>query len=232
EPQVVAQRDAEALVAVGERLVAAGAAVAAALVPGDQRLAQVDHGHAHPSQAPVLARDALAFGQQAAAQAAALQLRPHREHAEVAGTVLLGDVGAGERAIGAVDHQHPAAGAAQVGAQHLGVDAGAGEEVGFGGPAGAAGLAAVGGRDARDEGGDVRLGGGAETGLHGGGFYGGRRVDARGGKRAAGYGIAAPAATAASGQQPADLLQRGHEGVDLLVRVVERHRRATGRGHA
>src|SRR5690606_10738075 len=98
--------------------------------------------------------------------------------------------------------------------------------------AGAAGLAAVGGRDERDEGGDVRLGGGAETGLHGGGFYGGRRVDARGGKRAAGYGIAAPAATAASGQQPADLLQRGHEGVDLLVRVVERHRRATGRGHA
>src|SRR5690606_17153412 len=60
------------------------------------------------------------------------------------------------------------------------------EEVGFGGPAGAAGLAAVGGRDERDEGGDVRLGGGAETGLHGGGFYGGRRVDARGGKRAAG----------------------------------------------
>src|SRR3546814_10974524 len=32
----------------------------------------------------------------------------------------------------------------------------------------------------------------------------------------------------ASGQQPAHLAQRGHENLDLLVRVVERQRRAAG----
>src|SRR3546814_12632308 len=32
-----------------------------------------------------------------------------------------------------------------------------------------------------------------------------------------------------SGQQPAHLAQRGHENLDLLVRVVERQRRAAGR---
>src|SRR3546814_11278469 len=31
-----------------------------------------------------------------------------------------------------------------------------------------------------------------------------------------------------SGQQPAHLAQRGHENLDLLVRVVERQRRAAG----
>ena len=65
QPQVVAQQDAEALVAVGERLVAAGAATA--LVPGDQRLAQVDRPCASIA-GPILARDALAFSQQAAAE--------------------------------------------------------------------------------------------------------------------------------------------------------------------
>src|SRR3546814_3577180 len=52
--------------------------------------------------------------------------------------------------------------ALDVGAQHVRIDAVAVEEVGLGRPAGAAGVAAVGGGDQRDEGGDVGRGGVAE----------------------------------------------------------------------
>src|SRR3546814_768218 len=82
EAQVVAFGDAEALVAVRERLVVAGAAVAAALVEGDQFVADVDHGHAHVGQPPVVAHDAFALGQQRLADAAALQARHDGETAD------------------------------------------------------------------------------------------------------------------------------------------------------
>src|SRR3546814_8973190 len=52
--------------------------------------------------------------------------------------------------------------ALDVGAQHVRIDAVSVEEVGLGRPAGAAGVAAVGGGDQRDEGGDVGRGGVAE----------------------------------------------------------------------
>ena len=65
EAQVVALGYAEARVAVGERLVDAGAPVAAAFVERDQFVADVDHGHAHRRQPPFVARDALGFGQHA-----------------------------------------------------------------------------------------------------------------------------------------------------------------------
>src|SRR5690606_23397587 len=64
--------------------------------------------------------------------------------------------------------QYPAARTRQVGTQHLRVDALALEQVGLGGPAGAAGIAAVGGRDQGDQVGNVVLGGGVEVGcVHG-----------------------------------------------------------------
>src|SRR3546814_730289 len=96
EAQVVAFGDAEALVAVRERLVFAGAAVAAALVEGDQFVADVDHGHAHVGQPPVVAHDAFALRQQRLADAAALQPGHDGEHAEVAVSVLFGHVRAGQ----------------------------------------------------------------------------------------------------------------------------------------
>src|SRR5690606_9572935 len=97
EAQVVAFRHAEALVAVRERLVGAGAAVAAAFVEGDQLVADVDHRHPHVRQPPFLARDALALGQQRLADAGALQVGDNREHAEVAVPVLVGHVRAGQQ---------------------------------------------------------------------------------------------------------------------------------------
>src|SRR5690606_7975963 len=67
-----------------------------------------------------------------------------------------------------------------VGAQHVGVDARAFKQVGLGGPAGAAGIAAVGGGDQVDQGGDVGFGGRAEGGgLHGGSLRGGGSTGSR-----------------------------------------------------
>ena len=72
EAQVVALGQAEARVAVRKGLLDAGAAVAAALVEGDQFVAHVDHGHAHRVASPFLAHDALGLGQHLLAEAAAL----------------------------------------------------------------------------------------------------------------------------------------------------------------
>src|SRR3546814_14793430 len=97
------------LVAVRERLVFAGAAVAAALVEGDQFVADVDHGHAHVGQPPVVAHDAFALGQQRLADPAALQPGPDGEHSEVAVSVLFGHVRAGHQRVAAPGQHHAAA---------------------------------------------------------------------------------------------------------------------------
>src|SRR3546814_14189479 len=81
------------------------------------------------------------------------------EHAEVAVSVLFGHVRAGQQRVAALGQHHAAARALDVGAQHVGVDAVAVEEIGFRGPADAAGVAAVGGGDPRGEGGTVGGGG-------------------------------------------------------------------------
>src|SRR3546814_731178 len=111
-----------------------------------------------------------------------------------------------------------------------------GEESVFRWPAGGACVGAVGGGDQRYEGGDVGVGGVAECEFsHGGPYFfkagscrsGGSRelcplpCEGRG-------GLGRGALGRASGQQPAHLAQRGHENLDLLVRVVERQRRAAG----
>src|SRR6202012_5748038 len=73
EREVVAQRRAEARAAVGDRLDLAGGAVAAAQVPGDQRVAHVDDAHAH-ARGAALARPGLGGGEQRAARPAVLAL--------------------------------------------------------------------------------------------------------------------------------------------------------------
>src|SRR5690606_3754958 len=121
---------------------------------------------------------------------------------------------------------------------HPGLDALAVKQVGLGGPALAAGLAAVGGGDQLDDGGDVGGGGGAEArhvhprilgsasslGSTGHGTGGGRRRRIVAGPRLAGR--------RRSGEQAAGLFQGGDEAVDLVVGVVEGQRGAQGRGHA
>src|SRR3546814_2993268 len=84
------------------------------------------------------AHDAFALGQQRLADAAALQPGHDGEHAEVAVSVLFGHVRAGQQRVAALGQHHAAARALDVGAQHVGVDAVAVEEIGFRGPADAA----------------------------------------------------------------------------------------------
>src|SRR3546814_11523100 len=68
---------------IWERLLDAGAAIAAALVEGDQLVADVDDGHPHRGKSPFFAHDAFGFVDHGLADAAALQVRAYREHAEV-----------------------------------------------------------------------------------------------------------------------------------------------------
>ena len=144
----------------------AGARVAAPLVEGDQLVAYVDHGHAHGRQPPA-AGDALGLGQDRLAHAATLQVGAHGEHAEVAGAVFLGHVRAGQQRAVALGEQDDTAWPVDVAAQAFGIDALAVQHVRFGGPAGAAGVAAVGGGDQLDQGGDVGVRGRAESeGVH------------------------------------------------------------------
>ena len=68
----------------------------------------------------------------------------------------------------ALGQQDRGARAVEVGLDAFGVDAGAIQQVGFGGPANAAGVATVGRGDEGDQGGDVGRRGGAEgQGAHG-----------------------------------------------------------------
>ena len=93
----VALRQAEARVAVGKGFALAGPRVAASLVPGDQLVALADHCHEYGGAVPLVARDALALGDQLVADAAALRFRVHREHAEVRAPRLALDVRAGHQ---------------------------------------------------------------------------------------------------------------------------------------
>ncbi|MNT58884.1 hypothetical protein D3C72_1963490 [compost metagenome] len=103
------------------------------------------------------------------ADATALLAGIDREHAEVALAVDIGDVGTGHQLAVAFGQQDGRARAVQVALDAFGIDAGAVQQVGFGGPANAAGVAAVGRGDQGDQGGDVGRRGGAEgQGAHGG----------------------------------------------------------------
>src|SRR5437764_117623 len=85
----LACRYAETLVAVGKRLVLAGTPVATPFIPIDELVTDGNHCHFHFCTFPLLARYTLGFGQHLLADAAALQRRLHRKHAEVAGCTLL-----------------------------------------------------------------------------------------------------------------------------------------------
>src|SRR5262249_1328436 len=89
ELEVLPLGHAESRVAVGEGARRAGAAIAAALVPGDQVLALSDHRHVHAVAAPLVPGEPLALRDQRVPHAAALQLRAHREHAERAGAEVV-----------------------------------------------------------------------------------------------------------------------------------------------
>src|SRR5215471_7580298 len=148
EAQIAALRDAEALVAVWKRLEAAGAAIAAPFVPGDQLVADRDDGHFHHRTPPLRSRQALGFAHHLPADAATLQGRLDREHAEIAGVALPLEMAAGEqfaraRAAAALGQQDAAARLADEFADAGDIDALAVEHVGFGRPADPAGVAAI-----------------------------------------------------------------------------------------
>src|SRR5690606_14365498 len=115
------------------------------------------------------------LGQDRAAQPGALQGGAYCEHAEVTGAFVLGDVGAAVQPVVAGGQEDAAAGPGDVCQQDLGDDAVAVQQVGLGSPAGATGLAAVGGGDQLDDCGDIGCGSGAEGGRrHGVGWASGR----------------------------------------------------------
>src|SRR5690606_11694491 len=88
EAQIVAQRRAVARIAIREWQFAAGAAIAATLVEGDQFFAQVDHRHADARGVEFVAHDAFGLGQHGFADTAALRVRAYCEHAEITLPVL------------------------------------------------------------------------------------------------------------------------------------------------
>ncbi len=172
--------------------------------------------------APLLPHQAFGLGHQLFADAAALQARADREHAEIAGVALIGDMRAGDQFAIAFGQQHHAAVAQDVLAKQLGFDAGAVEQVGLGRPADAAGIAAVGRGNQDDQRIDVGNGGGTEGERMHGAIVAVRHA-----------GGAGPAsARPVSAQQLAHLAQGRHELLDLLVRVVERQRGPASRRHA
>jgi len=82
--------------------------------------------------------------------------------------VVIGHVRAGQQLTIALGEQDGGAWLGEIGLQAVGVDAGAVQQVGLGGPAGPAGIATVGGGDQGDQGGDVGGSGRAEgQGAHG-----------------------------------------------------------------
>src|SRR5690606_9647750 len=155
------QGPTEALVAVGERLVPTGRLVAPAVVPGDQLLAHLDHGQLQAAGTPLLARDALALLEHAAAETTTLAARAHGEHAEVRGPAPLrwsSQLAARDDPATLLGEQHGAVVPVEHLAQHRGVDALALEQVGLGGPPLPAGIAAVGRLDEVDDDGHVVVG--------------------------------------------------------------------------
>src|SRR5574337_1092458 len=95
--QVWPARDAEALVAIGKRLVFASAPIAAPLIPGDQLIALLDHGHAHVGAGPFLACQAFGLRQDPLAYAATLAFRVNGKHPEIGGVTLALDVTRGKQ---------------------------------------------------------------------------------------------------------------------------------------
>src|SRR5690606_9723082 len=156
EIQVVAARDAEAFVAVGKRMRFAAAPEAAPPVPCDQAVAQPDDLHAQAAAAEDLARKALGLGQDAVANPPALPARVDGKQAEPGSAAIAFQVAAAQQGAAGLLGQQDALPFAEHGQDAFTVGPLAIEEVGLGGPAGPAGLAAVGGLREGDDG--VRVG--------------------------------------------------------------------------
>src|SRR5690606_32538545 len=154
--QVVAARDAEAFVAVGKRMRFAAAPEAAPPVPCDQAVAQPDDLHAQAAAAEDLARKALGLGQDAVANPPALPARVDGKQAEPGSAAIAFQVAAAQQGAAGLLGQQDALPFAEHGQDAFTVGPLAIEEVGLGGPAGPAGLAAVGGLREGDDG--VRVG--------------------------------------------------------------------------
>jgi stearoyl-CoA desaturase (delta-9 desaturase) len=167
EVKVVAARQAEARIAVRERLARAGAHITTALVERDELVALRDDGHAHDVLVPDIAHQPLGLPEDDLADAGALEGGDDREHAKVTRAVLDGHVGAGHERAVALGEDDDAVRALDASAHVAGVGALPIEEVGLGGPARAAFVAAVRGLDERHDGGDVGEGGGTEADLGG-----------------------------------------------------------------
>jgi hypothetical protein len=86
--QALAERAPEAFVAVGEGLCLRGERVAPTLVPGDQRIADVEDGHADLARA-VIASEVFSGGEQLAPELLLLQMRRDGEHSQVPDPILL-----------------------------------------------------------------------------------------------------------------------------------------------
>ncbi len=182
---------------------------------------------------------ALGFGQQRLAEPAALQRRIHRKHPEVPGAVVIGNMRTGHQTLILFDHQHQAAFAQDIVAQHGRIDTRTLENIGLGGPAHAAAVAAIGRSHQQDESVDVSDGSGAESdGLHGDSLIGNgecgmgealrcsmSRVPYIACHRRSGeplFRFSIPDSRFPSAQQSTHLHQRGDEALDFVVRVVER----------
>src|ERR1051325_6645295 len=85
--QIISQRDAEALVSIGERLPRAGAPIAAALVPCDQLVAGRKNYHFHGDARPSGSREPFGLGDETFAESSRLQIGFDDEHAEMANVV-------------------------------------------------------------------------------------------------------------------------------------------------
>lgn len=153
EVQVIPQRLSVDEVRIRERPRLGRSRVPSALVPGEQLLARPDDRHFHLCRAQLLTGILFSVLQHQTANAAALTLRVDSEQAQVTQTVLLaGDFAAGrELAVVVVGQQDGRARGVDLGGHAVGIDAVVADQVGFGGPALARGVAA---ESLLDEGGD------------------------------------------------------------------------------
>ncbi len=87
--QIVAERLTEPIVTIGKGLCFTCEGIASPFIPLDQRIPDMQHGHADTATAAFL-REILCGGQQGASQLSVLQIRADGEKAEIPGTVLSG----------------------------------------------------------------------------------------------------------------------------------------------
>lgn len=89
EVKIVAERLAEAVVAVGEGLGLASWRVASSLVPGDKAVPHLNDGHAYPKRATFL-REGFCSGEEGATELPVLQVGADAEKSEMPCAVLAG----------------------------------------------------------------------------------------------------------------------------------------------